>query len=1101
MNAQQRNGHALSDNGIAIIGLGGCFPDAPSVAAYWDNIRHNRVAIDRVPADRWDVDLYYSSDRLAPEKTYSCIGGFIKSFAFDSKRFRIPPRTLAAIDDLQKMALMAVYEALEDAHLEVFSGSGQGRPFDRDRTAVILGNAMGGEAEDRTSMRVWFSEARQDFERSAQAQGMSESAIAALADAFEKRYKARLPLITEDSMPGELSNCITGRICNLFDLRGPNFTTDAACAASMAALQTAVQGLHSGTFDTALVGGADRSMDPPTYVKFCKIGALSPNISAPFDARANGFIMGEGVGVIVLKRLADAVRDGDRIYAVVRGIGSASDGKGKGITAPNPRGQRLAVERAYAAAGVSIDSVSLFEAHGTSTTVGDAVELGVLNEVLQAQGKPPNGVPIGSVKSMIGHLKSAAGAASVIKTALALHHKVRPPSANFRSPPAGSPLEAGYLRVCAAAEAWPQGAVPRRAGISAFGFGGTNFHVVLEEAPKDMHQPQISSAFSGQPQQRSQAAARAMAAPAATDLAQTVVALFAEKTGYDPAELTLDFELEADLGIDTVKQAEILGVLRQRYALPQSQQMRLGDTPTLRRLIEALEKMMGAVQAPTSGAPVGADVAADAPTGSDGGQPGNGGPAAPQAAGPQVLVFGGPEQETLLTEAAQQLAGDTWQPSMLALRNQASSAPTRLAFWAQDPAQARTKLGEVSKRRPKVLQAQGIFMTSGAPLAQSSKIAFVFPGQGSQYLGMFRDLAEQFDVVAQTFAEADSVIERLTGKKLTEVVWPTHADEAAELALRHTENCQPAMLTADVAMLRLLQAHGVHPDMVAGHSLGEYAAAVAAGVLTFADALYAVSARGREMAGVQVPDNGKMAMVATTAMRVQEVLDTVDGYVIAANKNCHTQTVIAGATQAVDAAIAAFGAVGIEARQIPVSHAFHCSIVAPAAEPLVRVLDNLAIAAPRIPILSNVDAGYYPERQGVDCGLLGQATGVARGVHRTDRPFVRRWRAHLRRGGTAPRGHRLCAQHSRRPRAPRFGLQSSQAPRPRRPFGAARGPGQRRRASAFYRRCGRYHRLQDRTCFGIDAGALWRPKQQRRLRPKSARASRPWPTMRWLCQA
>ena len=575
---------------IAIVGLGACFPDAPDVATFWRNICANHVAISEVEAHRWDPALYYSADRSAPDKSYSRIGGFIRNMAFDARRFRIPPRTLDAIDDIQKLALTAVAEALHDANLETFTGSGDGRPFDRERTAVILGNSMGGEAEDRTSMRVWFPAAAEALRQTAVASALTPAARQALLEEFESVYKTTLPRVTEDSMPGEISNCITGRIANAFDLRGPNFTTDAACAASMAALQTAVGGLMAGEYDLAIVGGADRSMDPPTYVKFSKIGAVSANLSAPFDARADGFVMGEGTGILVLRRLRDAQAAGDRVYAIIRGIGAASDGRGKGITAPNPRGQRLAVQRAYAQAGVTVDSVGLFEAHGTSTVVGDAVELRVLTDLLREAGTAARGIPIGSVKSMIGHLKSAAGAAAVIKATLALHHRILPPSANFERAPDGSPLAEGFLRVNTETRPWPAAGVPPRAGISAFGFGGTNFHVVLEAAPvAAAANPRRSSIPAGPAAASPNHANVAPSSAAAADreaLATAIVALVAEQTGYDPAELDLQHNMESELGIDTVKQAEILALLRQRYGMPAAPELRLADLARLQDVVD-----------------------------------------------------------------------------------------------------------------------------------------------------------------------------------------------------------------------------------------------------------------------------------------------------------------------------------------------------------------------------------------------------------------------------------------------------------------------------------------------------------------------------------
>jgi 3-oxoacyl-(acyl-carrier-protein) synthase/NAD(P)-dependent dehydrogenase (short-subunit alcohol dehydrogenase family) len=299
---------------------------------------------------------------------------------------------------------------------------------------------------------------------------------------MSRSFLRQFPEITEDTMPGELANIIAGRIANLFDFRGPSFTTDAACASGLAALTAARQGLVSGRYDAVVTGGLDRNMGPASFVKFCKIRALSATGSRPFDAGADGFVMGEGAALFVLKRLADAERDGDRIYAVLLGVGGSSDGRGKGITAPNPVGQRLAIARAWRQAGVDPATVSYIEAHGTSTRVGDAAELESMTAVFGAEAVAPGSIALGSVKSNIGHLKAAAGTAGLFKLAMALHEKVLPPSLNFRDPNLNVDWATSPFRVNTELREWP--APPcgiRRGGVSAFGFGGTNFHAVAEE--------------------------------------------------------------------------------------------------------------------------------------------------------------------------------------------------------------------------------------------------------------------------------------------------------------------------------------------------------------------------------------------------------------------------------------------------------------------------------------------------------------------------------------------------------------------------------------------------------------------------------------------
>ena len=283
-------------------------------------------------------------------------------------------------------------------------------------------------------------------------------------------------------MPGELGNIIAGRVANLLNLRGPNFIVDAACASALAALDAAIEGLERGAYDAVLTGGVDANMSASTFVKFCKIGALSATGTRPYYDGADGFVMGEGAAVFLLKRLADAERAGDHIYGVIRGVAGASDGKGKGITAPNPVGQRLAVGRAWNDAGRIPDSATYVEGHGTSTKVGDVVEVESLSAVFAGFGLRPGSLPLGSVKSNIGHLKSAAGAAGMLKALYALDEKVIPPSLGGTVPNPNIDFSSSPLYINDELHEWKtEPGQVRSVGVSAFGFGGTNFHAVLEE--------------------------------------------------------------------------------------------------------------------------------------------------------------------------------------------------------------------------------------------------------------------------------------------------------------------------------------------------------------------------------------------------------------------------------------------------------------------------------------------------------------------------------------------------------------------------------------------------------------------------------------------
>jgi malonyl CoA-acyl carrier protein transacylase len=849
---------------IAIVGVGAILPDAPTAPAFWQNIKNKRYSISETPPERWSVADYYDPDPNAPDKTYSKIGGWVRGFQFDWKRYRIPPKVAGAMDESQQWAVTIAAEALADYGYPE-------RPLDMDRTGVILGTAMGGELQYITTMRIQFPEYRNALQSVTQFSQLPASVQEAILAQWHERLDATLPPITEDTMPGELPNILSGRVANVLNLRGPSFITDAACASSFAAINAAVELLTAGQVDAVLTGGVDRNMGAASFVKFCKIGALSATGSRPFGDGADGFVMGEGSGAFLLKRLADAERDGDKIYAVIRGVGGASDGKGKGITAPNPIGQILATQRAWANAGLDPATATLLEAHGTSTKVGDVVELESLARIF---GHAPHAsIALGSAKSNIGHLKAGAGAAGFLKTVMAVHEKVLPPTLNAERPNpnadfTNSPFVLNHdLREWAKPNGWP-----RRAGVSAYGFGGTNFHLVLEEHVPGMLKSE-QTLFSG-------------------------VEVDRETSRHAPADKGQDGNGSGPVYLPTTSLSPAKQPVRGILAIGAASPVALKD-----RLDAAWQQVEGGWTPPV------------AP------------PSQAELNAPERLVIDFGDHGELLDKLAK----------------------------------ARKAAGFDNPQAWKALSAQGIFRGSGAA---PGKVAFLFPGQGSQYTNMGVQLAQLEPVVAETFREADAVMTPILSRPLTSYIFVDGADPAAmkqaERDLMQTAITQPAMLTMDTAFYKLMAQYGFQPDMVMGHSLGEYGALIAAGIMPFAHALEASAARGAEMTKVSMDDNGWMAAVMAPYDVIMQTLSEIDGYVVAANINSYNQCVVGGASKAVEQAIERFTAKGFQAMRIPVSHAFHTRIVAPASKPLRKVLDRLSISEPKLPLVANVTGELYP---------------------------------------------------------------------------------------------------------------------------------------------
>jgi enediyne polyketide synthase len=445
---------------IAIVGMACRYPDASTPGDLWENVLAQRQAFRRIPPERFDA-AYFSSDVTAPDTTYSLTAAVLTGYEFDRAAFRVSRSTFESTDLAHWLALDVSAAALRDAGVDPDPAS----------SGVIVGNTLTGDTSRAASLRLRWPYVRRVLESA-----IPPNELRPHLDAVERQFKQPFAAVTEDTLAGGLSNTIAGRICNYFGFHGGGFTVDGACASSLLAVVNACSALSAGDLDFALAGGVDVSLDPFELIGFAKCSALAREAMYVYDRRANGFLPGEGCGFVALMRESDARRAGVPVYASLCGWGVSSDGHG-GMTRPEVKGQTLAIARAYAKAGFPIDSVRLFEGHGTGTPVGDEVELTAISSLLTGN----DARFIGSVKANIGHTKAAAGVAGLIKAAMAVHHGVIPPATACDEPRGHT-----SLTIASAPLPWPDDA-PRRAGVSAFGFGGINAHVALEAPPRATH--------------------------------------------------------------------------------------------------------------------------------------------------------------------------------------------------------------------------------------------------------------------------------------------------------------------------------------------------------------------------------------------------------------------------------------------------------------------------------------------------------------------------------------------------------------------------------------------------------------------------------------
>ena len=770
---------------FAIVGYAARFPGAPDADGFWDVLREGRDAISVVPKDRWDVDEFFDPEPGASGKVVTRRAGLVDDVTgFDAPFFGMSAREARWMDPQHRLLLETAWRAVEHS-----------------------GTAPSALADTNTGVFVGLS--THDY------LGMASD---------ELDY----PEIEAYLAIGTSNAAAAGRISYRLGLQGPAVAVDTACSSSLVAIHQACQALRLGECDLALAGGANVLLSPATMITFSSAQMLAPDGRCKtFDAAADGYVRGEGCGVIVIKRLEDAIRDCDRIRAVIRGSAVNQDGASGGLTVPNGVAQQRVIADALKRADLEPSDVGYLEAHGTGTSLGDPIEAQAAGAALGAGRDPSRPLLIGSAKTNIGHLEAAAGIAGVIKVILSLEHETLPKHLHFENPSPHIPWGRLAVQVVKETIPWERNSQTRIAGVSSFGFAGTNAHVILEEAPEEVAQPAASPRLVEQP----------------------------ENPRWDVAD----------------------GAAPRFSILPLSAQ-----TPAA--LVQVADKYRSWLGTH------------------------------PEATLADVCFTAGVGRAHLEHRAA-------------LVVNSTESAVELLGALADD--------------RP----APGLVRGESH---DTPKTAWLFTGQGSQYPGMARELFDTEPVFAETLNRCAVAVADVLEKPLLEVIFDANSPDSEE-TLRQTSYAQPALFAVEMGLARLWQSWGFEPDVLVGHSVGQYSAACVAGVFTVEDGALLMAERGRLFGSL--PAGGRMVAVFTAAGRVESLTDDFPSLSVAAYNGANT--VLSGPAQHLEKAVAALATDGIRCDWLETSHAFHSALLDPILDEFESYVERFNLSTPQRILIDN----------------------------------------------------------------------------------------------------------------------------------------------------